>query len=487
MNFISHSILALVSAIAGAALTWCAFTMQVSEPNISSGIWQTAYHPESSSNEYSMPKMASFIPPVSFETAASKSVDAVVHVKTSTQKSVSMPPWLEMFGYSAPSGIEYGSGSGVIFDKAGFIVTNNHVIDGASEIVVSMNNNRSYAAHLIGQDAATDLAVLKIETDDMLPHLPFGNSDELKVGEWVLAVGNPFDLTSTVTAGIVSAKARNINLMRSNPYLTDYPIESFIQTDAAVNPGNSGGALVNTAGELVGINTAIASRTGSFAGYSFAIPSSIARKVTYDLLLHGEVLRAFLGITIEPVTEELAETMGMNEIRGCAITRVFPDGAADRAGLAANDVLMAIDNQFISNFPELQEVVSKHSPGDQVLVKVWRDEKTIEIPLTLTNRLGSVENHKDQWSDLCQVEAHPITESQKKALGLESGVEIKSLREGPFWDSGMRPGFIITQMNGKAVFTMQEVEEMMKGPRGGVLIEGVYSNGRKAYYGVARK
>lgn len=491
MNFISNSILALSAAVVGAALTWCMFSTYSPAPSIADSIQRTSYHSNTISQVPANTVTASFVPPASFETAASKSVDAVVHVKTSAQKSMSLPPWLELFGYSAPQGIEHGSGSGVIIDKSGYIVTNNHVVEGASEIIVSMNNNHAYPAKIVGTDSATDLAVLKIDTEEALPCLPFGDSDALQVGEWVLAVGNPFELTSTVTAGIVSAKARNINLMRSNPYLNDYPIESFIQTDAAVNPGNSGGALVNTAGELVGINTAIASRTGSYAGYSFAIPSSIAQKVTHDLLLHGEVLRAFLGITIEPVTEEFAKKMGMSEIRGCAITAVLTDGAADQAGLEQNDVLIAIDDQPISSFPELQEVMSKHYPGDQILVKVWRDHKAIEIPLILTNRYGSSspeENDSEaQWIGSCQARVQIISAAQKKALGLKHGVEIISTNGGPFSDAGIRTGFIITHMNGNEMWTLQDIDEQMNGPVGGVLVEGIYPNGRRAYYGVARK
>ena len=242
-----------------------------------------------------------------FTAAAEKTVNAVVHVKTeSTFDPVANNPWLDLFGYQAGPQVQHGSGSGVIIDQGGYIVTNNHVIDGAQKITVSLNNNKTYEATLVGADLSTDIAVLKIEAN-ALPTVSFGNSDDVRIGEWVLAVGNPFDLTSTVTAGIVSAKARNINLLRGNTNREIFPIESFIQTDAAVNPGNSGGALVNTNGQLIGINTAIASQTGSYSGYSFAVPSTIVEKVVRDIREFGMVQRAFIGVQISDVTQEIAE------------------------------------------------------------------------------------------------------------------------------------------------------------------------------------
>jgi S1-C subfamily serine protease len=324
----------------------------------------------------------------SFELAARKSIDAVVHIRT--RKRQAMSPWQELLRYSDPNPILEGSGSGVIIAENGFIVTNNHVIEGADKIVISLNNNRTYEAQIIGTDPSTDIAVLQINSDAPLPFIEFGRSDQVNIGEWVLAVGNPFDLTSTVTAGIVSAKARNINLLRARPERGVFPIESFIQTDAAVNPGNSGGALVNTKGELIGINTAIASRTGSYSGYAFAIPSSIVSKVAQDLMRYGEVQRAYLGIQIEPVDEQLAKLLALDEITGCAITAIVPGSGAADSEIAVGDIVLAIDGLPISNFAELQECMSQYHPGEKVVVRVWRQLKAADLTVQLRDRNGQI-------------------------------------------------------------------------------------------------
>jgi S1-C subfamily serine protease len=291
-------------------------------------------------------------------------------------------------GYPTTDQIQEGTGSGVIISKEGHIVTNYHVIENADEIIVSMNNNRTYTAAIIGTDPSTDLAILQITNDTPTPFLAFGDSDELGIGEWVLAVGNPFDLTSTVTAGIVSAKARNLNLLRARPDRDVFPIESFIQTDAAVNPGNSGGALVNTAGELVGINTAIATKTGSYAGYSFAVPASIVKKVAKDLVQYGKVQRAYLGVQIEPVTEDMAATLAMNEVKGCAIVNFVKGSGAADSEIEIGDVVLAVNGWAISNFPELQECISRYNPGDSVAVQVWRGGAIFECEVQLRDRDG---------------------------------------------------------------------------------------------------
>ena len=335
----------------------------------------------------------------SFAQAAQTSVGAVVHVRTAMRTRMPLNPWHEMLGYRSPEEVHEGSGSGVIIGKEGFIVTNNHVIEGAEEITVSMNDNRTYIADVIGTDPSTDLAMLKISAEFPLPFVEFGNSDQVGIGDWVLAVGNPFDLTSTVTAGIVSAKARNINLLRARPDRGVFPIESFIQTDAAVNPGNSGGALINTRGELIGINTAIASRTGSYAGYSFAVPSTIVEKVARDLMRYGEVQRAYLGIQIEPVTEAIAEQLDMTAIKGCAITDLVPGSGAAESGLEIGDVVLAIDGQEISDFPELQESVSRFHPGDEVMVRVWRNGEEREVLVQLKDRNGRLAIRKQGSSN----------------------------------------------------------------------------------------
>lgn len=428
----------------------------------------------------------------SFSDAAERSVDAVVHVKT-VQRSQSAPlPWFEMFGYGQPERISQGSGSGVIINSEGHIVTNNHVIDGADEIVVSLNNNRTYTAEVVGTDPSTDLAVLKIDAPVSLPHISFGSSQDVRVGEWVLAVGNPFDLTSTVTAGIVSAKSRDINILRGDPRTMEYPIESFIQTDAAVNPGNSGGALVNTSGELIGINTAIASRTGSYSGYSFAIPSAIVEKVVNDLRTFGEVRRAYLGIQIEPVDERLAAQLQLTEVAGCAIVGIVPHSGAFESELREGDVVLAIDGTSITDFPELQECVAKYHPGDIVNVAFSRDGTQRETQVQLKNKEGSTEianngarSAHQTWIDGADAALSPVPTEVAQSLGLEGGVQVTALSPGGFSQSGIRKGFIITKINGESIQDAEHIEDFFTSGEGGLLIEGVYPNGQRAYYGMA--
>ena len=432
------------------------------------------------------------LPESSFVEAAAASVDAVVHVRTLQRSQASAHPWYELFGYGTPERIAQGSGSGVIIDSNGHIVTNHHVIERADEIVVSLNNNRTYKADIIGIDPSTDLALLKIEAPEALPSLPFGSSSDVKVGEWVLAVGNPFDLTSTVTAGIVSAKARDIDILRGDPRTREYPVESFIQTDAAVNPGNSGGALVNARGELIGINTAIASRTGSYSGYSFAVPSTIVEKVVGDLLTFGEVRRAYLGIQIEPVDEALAESLGLDEVSGCAVVGVVPGSGADEADMQAGDVVLAIDSAPISNFPELQECIAKYHPGDLVQVALSRDGRAQTIQVKLTSIDGSsnlprtANNTREQtWIPEASAGLSNASETLKSSLDIRHGVQVSSLAPGAFSQAGIRKGFIITKINGEEIENAQQVEQAFSESEGGLLIEGVYPDGQKAYYGMA--
>ena len=430
----------------------------------------------------------------SFNMAANESVDAVVHVKTIARSPSPVHPWFEMFGYGAPDRVAQGSGSGVIIDPSGYIVTNNHVVAGADEIQVTLNNNRNYPAVVIGTDPATDLAVLQINSKSPLPALEFGNSDDVQIGEWVLAVGNPFDLTSTVTAGIVSAKSRSINILRGDPRTLEYPVESFIQTDAAVNPGNSGGALVNASGELVGINTAIASRTGSYAGYSFAVPSRIVQKVAHDLVTFGEVRRAYLGIQIEPMSEELAEELELNEVTGCAVVGVVPGSGAEEAGLREGDVVVAIDGMAIENFPTLQESVAKYHPGDVVHVEIIRANQIQQKQVILKNRDGFIDEDKASsdvgktesiWLETCQAEFSPVNPAVSKSLDLNGGMQVIALRAGKFSNAGIRKGFIITKINGESIENFSQIRTFLEYSKGGLLIEGIYPNGKKAYYGLA--
>lgn len=324
---------------------------------------------------------ASFAP-VDFTEAAERSVEAVVHVKTKYyQQQQYVDPFYQFF-FGRPQQSQQpsamASGSGVILSDDGYIVTNNHVIEGARDIEVVLNDKRTYAAQLIGRDPNTDLALLKIEATN-LPVITIGNSDDLKVGEWVLAVGNPFNLTSTVTAGIVSAKARSINILQA-----DMKIESFIQTDAAVNPGNSGGALVNTKGELVGINTAIASQTGSYAGYAFAIPTAIMQKVVGDLRQFGSVQRALLGIRMMDINQEVKDHFGLESMEGVYVAEVVSGTAADKAGMKSGDVIVQVDGRSINSSNQLQEQIGRKNPGDQIVVLVRRGGRSVTLEVTLS-------------------------------------------------------------------------------------------------------
>lgn len=313
--------------------------------------------------------------PVDFIQASENTINSVVHVTTKVvQTSFQRDIFQEFFYGPGAGGREFkqygsGSGSGVIVSSEGYIVTNNHVIENASEIEVILNDNSKYTAKVVGTDPSTDIAILKIEGSGFQP-IPLGNSDDLKVGEWVLAVGNPFNLTSTVTAGIVSAKARNINLLSDRSKQDVIPIESFIQTDAAVNPGNSGGALVNTKGELVGINTAIASQTGSYSGYSFAVPVNLVEKVMRDLIDYGIVQRGYLGVQINDITQEIKTKNNLPNTKGVFVAKVVEDGSADKAGIKDGDVILKIGTKEVNSVASLQEEIGKRRPGDKVSVTV---------------------------------------------------------------------------------------------------------------------
>jgi Do/DeqQ family serine protease len=414
--------------------------------------------------------------------AAENSVHAVVHIMV-TQKGqyYSGNPFFDYFfgdrGQRQDAPIRQGSGSGVIISPDGYIVTNNHVIDDADEISVTLNDKRKFEAKLIGKDPSTDLALLKIDSND-LPTLRFGNSDNLKLGEWVLAVGNPFNLTSTVTAGIVSAKSRNIGI---NP--DQMSIEAFIQTDAAVNPGNSGGALVNTQGELVGINTAIASMTGSYTGYSFAIPASIVQKVVADLKEYGQVQRALLGVSIQEVNADVAKKNNLDKIEGVFVASVTPEGAAQKAGIQANDIILSINGVNVNSPSELQEQVGKHRPGDNISVEIKRDGKRKQYNVTLRNKHGDTQIVRKGDDDVIfGAKFVEISDREKQQLGIRYGVKIEDIGKGKFKDAGISKGFIITQVNKKPVTGVNDLYSIVSESKGGILVEGIYPNGQVAYY-----
>ena len=419
-----------------------------------------------------------------FTYAAESAVDAVVYVKTTATQVQSQAPssiFDYFFGFpqSGPQQREkVGSGSGVIIREDGYIVTNNHVIDGADKIEVTLNNNVTYPATLVGTDPATDVALLKIDATG-LPIIPFGDSDKLRLGEWVIAIGSPYDLRSTITAGIVSAKGRSMP-----NYSGEYKIESFIQTDAAVNPGNSGGALVDRAGNLVGINTAIYSRTGSYSGYSFAVPVNIVKKIAYDLMDFGSVQRAVLGISMGPITDKIAEDLKLSSRNGVYISEVSPSGAADKAGIKAGDVLIAIDSTKITGTASVHETVSRYSPGDMAVLTVIRDGKEKKFDVTFKGTAqenGTVADDGSVAFYGSSIKA--ASEETLQKYHLKSGVEIVELGPGKLMEAGAVEGFIIQYVNDHPVKTPQDVIDIVKKSKRAVFIEGVTPSGRTGYFG----
>lgn len=421
---------------------------------------------------------------------------AVVHVRTyyDTQAEANEkkrgqpidPFFRDFFGeqYQVPQGPREASGSGVILTPDGYIVTNNHVIDKADKVEVVLDDKRKYTAKVLGIDPTTDLALLKVEEKD-LPFVRFGQSDNVRVGEWVLAVGNPFNLNSTVTAGIVSAKARNINILSRAD--NKYAIESFIQTDAAVNPGNSGGALVNLKGELVGINTAIASNTGSYAGYAFAVPTTLVKKIVDDLMKYGEVQRGLLGISIQDITAEFAEQKGIKNYKGVYVGGVNDNSAAKEAGLKEGDIVVKINEATVNTSSELQEQVARYRPGDKLKVTYLREGKELTTNATLKNKLGNSEIVKISENEVFEslgASFEEASKEEKAKLKVGSGVKIKRLAKGKLQNAGIKEGFIVTHVDKTAVDKPSELAELLKSKKGGVLLEGFYPNGEKGYYGV---
>ncbi len=431
----------------------------------------------------SMPSYFSSATPTEFTTAAEKCIDGVVHVKTKyyQDNGYDDPFFQYFFGMpSRPNNSAQASGSGVIISSDGYIVTNNHVIENSTEIEVVLNDRRSYEATLIGRDPSTDLALLKIEAES-LKAIPFGSSDNLKVGEWVLAIGNPFNLTSTVTSGIVSAKARNINILDSRKGA----IESFIQTDAAVNPGNSGGALVNTNGELVGINTAIASQTGSFTGYAFAVPTTIVKKVIADLKEYGKVQRAIIGISIADVTSEEARENNLGSMDGVMIKGVMENTAADDAGLKEGDIILSINGKATKTCPELQEVVSTFRPGDKASVEFVHNGNRRVTEVTFKDMDNNMNpNAPTKTLELYGATFEKADKKVMKELNISNGVSVKEIESGKFLSAGVRKGFIITKINNTPISEPSEISTTIKnvGRNEGIYIEGIYPNGRKSFY-----
>ena len=439
--------------------------------------------------------------PVDLTMAAENSVNAVVHIK-STQESKKQTvtvrdPFYEFFGdmfgnrggqqrqIETPEKV--GFGSGVIISKDGYIVTNNHVIENADIISVKLNDGREFKGRIIGADASTDLALVKIEGEN-LPTIPVGDSDQLKIGEWVLAVGNPFNMTSTVTAGIVSAKARSLGVYNNG-------VESFIQTDAAINQGNSGGALVNARGELVGINSVLYSPTGSYSGCGFAIPSSIMTKVIADLKQFGTVQRAWLGISGRPLDNDgqtmdaemkkKAEELGATE--GVWVAEIVENSSASGV-LEVDDVIIGIGGKRVKNFAGLQEELAKHRPGDKIKVKILRDKKEKTVEMVLTTKQGTTNVVKDNGMEILGAAFRELPDDMKQSLRLNIGIEVTGVTDGKMKAAGVRKGFIILKANGQSVKTVEQLEEIVKQASQStepvLFLNGIFPSGKRAYFAV---
>ncbi len=454
------------------------------------------------------PATTSAVPaqPVDLTYAAEKSLPSVVHI-LSTKNSkvqtveVESDPFSDFFGdpfgfFGNPQGNggkqkrsvrtpkQQGSGSGVIISADGYIVTNNHVVADADELTVTLNDNKEYSARIIGTDKTTDLALIKIEGKN-LPAITIANSENIKVGEWVLAVGNPFNLTNTVTAGIVSAKGRSL-------YNTG--VESFIQTDAAINPGNSGGALVNTRGELIGINAMLYSQTGSFSGYGFAIPTSIMNKVVDDLKTYGTVQRAVVGIQGSDVKnyvdgqKEQGKDIDLGTMEGIYVAKVTEESAAEEAGLKEGDVIIAIDGKEMNKMADMQEYLAKKRPGDKVTVTYLRDKKKNTKSITLKNEQGNTQVVKKADLDVLGGNFRSITDAQKQQLNIGYGLEVLKVNSGKLKNAGITKGFIIQRVNDNAVKTIEDLQNIVKDASTSkdpvLYIQGVYPTGKKAYFAV---
>jgi Do/DeqQ family serine protease len=421
--------------------------------------------------------------PPDFVQASAVSTQSVVYIKNISRRQT-----VDLFDLYFGGGGYQGdrvvaSGSGVIFTADGYVVTNNHVIDGAESIEV-IHNKKTYKAKIVGRDPSTDLALLKIDAKNM-PNIRLGRSKDVQIGEWVLAVGNPFNLTSTVTAGIVSAKGRSLQLLSRN---TRFPIESFIQTDAAINPGNSGGALVNLKGELIGINTAILSQTGSYTGYGFAVPVDIVAKVVGDLIQYGEVQKAFIGLEVSDLDSEIAKEFGIRDLEGVVIQKVMKEGAAFSAGLKKGDVILKINQEVINSKADFDENLSYFKPGDEINITYKRAGKVEQKKIKLTNKQGTTDVSKKETlsADDLGADLEVLPKVEKDKIGLKNGVRILNLRNGFFKNNGFEEGFIILKVNGVEVTTAEQALELITKSGRRITIEGLDKYGQFAYYSFSR-
>ncbi|MCH1582864.1 MAG: trypsin-like peptidase domain-containing protein [Flavobacteriales bacterium] len=495
-------ILSLCSGLAGGAFVWALTASQRSEVPATANALPALYLPASAASATAPPTPPSKEAPLTtglsdFRSAASDALDAVVHVRTSrtVTPKYGWYDWSGLFQTPAPQQVPSGSGSGVILSEAGYIITNHHVINGADVIEVGLNDNRTLKAELVGTDPTTDIAVLKISTEG-LSTLDWGDSDAVQVGDWVLAVGNPFDLTSTVTAGIVSAKARDIQLLKPDFDRSLFPVESFIQTDAAVNPGNSGGALVDAQGALIGINTAIASRTGSYTGYAFAVPANLAQKVARDLIEFGNVQRAFLGVNIRPVDEDIADELALPEVSGVLVAGVTDGSGARNAGMEPGDVIVSVGGTPTPTVPQLLERVNRYRPGQSALVQVWRHGQLRQLDVELGAKdgvLASVPSEPDSKlsnaSEADKAEAWGGT--VQAASGGEEGVTVRDAGQGAMSRAGVEEGTTIVSVNGTptpdlSAFKTAKAKAESSGQKG-ILLEAINADGETVWYGLSAR
>jgi Do/DeqQ family serine protease len=442
--------------------------------------------------------------PLDFNETAENVLDGVVHIKSTqllakhniTHEFRTIPdPFKDLFGdqfqqkfffhkdndnWNQQSPTRVGSGSGVIISEDGYIITNNHVIDNSDDIEITLHDNRTYKAIVVGTDPSTDLALLKVKAEG-LPTVPFTNSDIVKIGQWVMAVGNPMGLNSTVTAGIISAKGRNINILKDK-----YAVENFIQTDAAINPGNSGGALVNLDGGLIGINTAIASPTGSFAGYGFAIPSNIVEKVITDLMEYGTVQRGVLGVMIKTLDSKLADEKSLDVRKGVYIDSLMENSAAASAGIKVGDVILKVNDIDVHSSPELQGAIAQYRPGEIVTVKLNRHGKEKLVEVKLNNRDGNTEELSKEAGEILKIfgaKMSPLTDEKKNELNIKSGVVVDKIYPGKIRkQTQMRDGFIITHLDKKRVKDIDDILSNIKNKDGGLMFQGVYQDIPGDYY-----
>lgn len=501
MNKKSIFMMVAVSAITALVTAWS--FGQLSGTNKGSDVFTSGNKPPANYASFTQNKAGSAVYPVDFSAAATAATPAVVHIKTkinarTVTQEQPRSPFADLFGddffgeFFGPGGgqrqmripEQRASGSGVIMTNDGYIVTNNHVIENADEINVTLPNKRSYKAELIGADPSSDLAVLKI-SGTTFPYLMWGNSDEARLGQWVLAIGYPWSLDVTVTAGIISAKARSLGLNRQK---SQSPVESFIQTDAAVNQGNSGGALVDTEGRLIGINSAIASQTGSYAGYSYAIPVNLVRKIVGDLVKFGTVQRAYLGLTYIPdnVSDEELKKLGVKQGEGVYVSGVNDGSAAKDAGVKEGDYITGINGVEVTSASEMVEQVANYRPGDKVTIEFSRNGKAMKGNATLKNISGSTDVVKAEpksSSIMRQLGGELVTVDSKQAKqwGISGGVQVKILGDGLLSNTRMQEEFVITSVSGKAISSVDDLTEVLSKAQGTVRLEGIYPGFEGSY------